>query len=721
MNKKFVYIILIALAIFLLVALLWWWFLRREGNAIQNTGTFGTAQNAQNNATSSNGTPTNIGTPLGPDVDLGVEQPNTPLGSIGQNTANGQVPNQPGGTGVTTVGPITVGTPVVVGTVGVPNVVWLSGDPASTTTGGITNSPGTVFNPTAINEIVSSNPTGNGGITPNIGYNGYGQQQGSGSGSALGSIGIAAGVGVVSCAVVPAMQAVAQALGFAEATGKQAAAQATASGAAAAVAALSVSTVDLGTNTRLALGLPALSGQIGQLGGNQTSQQTIDQFMGCITRNIAKIMLQQITNSVVNWINSGFNGSPAFVQNPTQFIQKTADVIAGQYIQSSALSFLCSPFQLQVRIAIAQSYANRSSAASCTLTQVSNNITNFMRGSFSTAGGWPALLSFTSMPTNNPYGAFMYASAGISLVTSNAQRQVQTDLLQGSGFLSFQQKVAGSCVTTASPPAPSLNKSITPKGGPTNSSQQLYEVCDYVTATPGKVIADSLGATEKSTLDQLTLAKSFDEIISALINQLMTRTLQGGLSNLSGANGYASNFYTADQQQAQNGQQALLAQMQSDTATAGQYGSVQQGSIQDIQSAQNQLNNAYNCWNNVAQASTTATITPSTQAQALTNAATASTTFNSLNTTIDSYNDRITKVNVAIIALQELQSRVLSVSSGSDLSSIQSDYNAAKASGQFPTGADVTNAQQNRVTLQSQMSTISQQANDSLQQCNAIF
>ena len=718
MNKKLVYIILIALAVLLLVALLWWWFLKREGSAIQNTGTFGTAQNVQQNNGSSGGTPTNVGAPLsGPDVATDVDQTNIQLGGTGQNTANGQIPNQ----GDVTVGPISVGPPVVVGTVGVPNVVWLSGSPANTDTG-IVSGPGTVFNPTAINQIAQSNPTGNGGILPNIGYNGYGQQQGSGSDSGLGSVAIAAGVGVVTCAVVPALQAAAQALGFAEGTAKGATAQSAASGAAA-VAALSVSTVDISLNTRIALGLPALSGQIGQLGGNQTSQQTIDQFMGCITRNIAKIMLQQITNSVVNWINSGFNGSPAFVQNPTQFLQRTSDVIAGQYIQSSALSFLCSPFQLQVRIAIAQSYANRSGAPSCTLTQVSNNITNFMRGSFSTAGGWPAFLSFTSIPTNNPYGAFIYASAGLSGVISTAQGQVQADLLQGSGFLSFQQKVAGSCVNTTTPPTPSLNKSVTPVNGPSpgaNPTQQLYQVCDYVTATPGKVIADSLGATEKSTLDQLTLAKSFDEIISALINQLMTRTLQGGLSNLSGQNGYASNFYTADQQQSQNGQQELLAQMQSDTGTAGQYGNVQQGSIQDIQSAQNQLNNAYNCWNNIAQASST-TITASMRAQATTDAAAASTTLNSLNTTVDSYNDRITKVNVAIIALQQLQSRVLSASSGADISAIQSDYNAAKASGQFPTGADVTNAQQNRVTLQSQMSTISQQANTSLQQCNAIF
>ena len=35
-----------------------------------------------------------------------------------------------------------------------------------------------------------------------------------------------------------------------------------------------------------------------------------------------------------------------------------------------------------------------------------------MNGNFS-QGGWPGLLSFTTVPTNNPYGAFAYAQVGL--------------------------------------------------------------------------------------------------------------------------------------------------------------------------------------------------------------------------------------------------------------------------------------------------------------------
>lgn len=707
MNRKIFYIILVALATVVLAIVLWWWFLERQDASLQNTGTFGSAQNAgQTNGQNTGAGGDTNGATLLPGQDTTVAQDtNVQLGDVTGSDTVGSVPD----------GAVVLGTPVVIqpqGQIGVPGVIWLSGTPVTTNTNSSTNinSPGTVFNPTGINSIAQSNPTGTGGVLPNIGVNDFGQQTTNNSGSALGALGLAAGVGVVTCAIVPAMQAAAQALGFTEGAAKGTAAQAP-SAAAQAQALIAVQTFDLSTHLSLQIGLPALSGQIGQVSGGQAGQQTIDQFMGCMARNIAKIMLQQITASVVNWINSGFNGSPSFVQNPSRFLQQTADVAAGNYIQSSALSFLCSPFQLQVRIAIAQSYAQRN-ANSCTLTQVTKNINNFMRGSFSTAGGWPAFIQFTTMPTNNPYGAFLFASIGVQTAAQTATNQVQNDLLQGSGFLSFKQKK--NCRNVDNPPAASPNVTISEVIPADNSAgaPALYNVCDFVTVTPGRVIADALGATEKSSLDQIGLAKSFDEIISALINQLMTRTLQNGLSNLSGAGGYASNFYSTDQLQSQQQGQGLVTQMQQDTNLAVAYASVQQGSIQDIQTVQNQLNETYNCWSSIASTSPKA-------GNAVSNAAQASTTLATLEASVRSYNNRITLANTSIVALQTLQNRALSVGSAADIAAIQRDYNAMKAAGQLVTQNDLINAQQNRTSLQSQMSATSQQNTVSLNQCYA--
>src|SRR3989344_1557050 len=76
-----------------------------------------------------------------------------------------------------------------------------------------------------------------------------------------------------------------------------------------------------------------------------------------------------------------------------KFFNNVGDQAAGEFIRGTGLAFLCSPFQMQIRIAVAQSYARRG-AASCTLTGVIKNINSFMNGNFS-QGGWGGLLQFT--------------------------------------------------------------------------------------------------------------------------------------------------------------------------------------------------------------------------------------------------------------------------------------------------------------------------------------
>ena len=50
---------------------------------------------------------------------------------------------------------------------------------------------------------------------------------------------------------------------------------------------------------------------------------------------VAKTMVQSMTNSTVAWINGGFNGSPAFIQDPEQFFMKLGDNIAGNFTMLS--------------------------------------------------------------------------------------------------------------------------------------------------------------------------------------------------------------------------------------------------------------------------------------------------------------------------------------------------------------------------------------------------
>src|SRR3989344_3667343 len=347
MKRKLIFIIVGALVVLGLIIFVWFWFFGQGSKSPEDFGFFNTA--------SSTGT-TGTGTLSGGNQQTPFGQ-NTAVNSGG--SVNIQTPLTTYTVGGQTGGvapPITI----TVTTTTVTGITWLDGS------GGGTGSTKT-FTPTPINQI------NNVGISGTGYFNNADGQSGPGLLETLVGTGVA---GAIACT-------------------------------------LGLLSGGIGGTTSALLNptniLPAVYVKDLQQEANSTSDQIRENFLNCIARTIARSVIQQVTASVVDWINSGFDGKPAFVQDYKQFFTNVADRAAGEFIQGSDLAFLCSPFKLQVRIAIAQSYARRSTGASqaCTLSDAVGNIENFMNGNFS-EGGWPGLISFTTVPTNNPFGGYAY-------------------------------------------------------------------------------------------------------------------------------------------------------------------------------------------------------------------------------------------------------------------------------------------------------------------------
>ncbi|MEK7213555.1 MAG: hypothetical protein AAB637_00355, partial [Patescibacteria group bacterium] len=126
-----------------------------------------------------------------------------------------------------------------------------------------------------------------------------------------------------------------------------------------------------------------------------------------LASGLAKMIIRTLTSSVVNWINSGFQGSPSFVQNPGAFFLDMADQITGDFLSQAGgpLVSLCSPFSIDIRIALAFKYhPNIQKRYTCTLGTIIKNsknavanasINGFTAGDFK-QGGWPAFVSLTT-------------------------------------------------------------------------------------------------------------------------------------------------------------------------------------------------------------------------------------------------------------------------------------------------------------------------------------
>ncbi len=216
---------------------------------------------------------------------------------------------------------------------------------------------------------------------------------------------------------------------------------------------------------------------------------------------IVKKLLENMSDQVVDWINNGFEGNPAFATDPESFLLDVANNVGGDFIQSIGGSALCSPFKLNVeaslRLYLQKLRRDRDPYnTQCTLTDIVSNVQGFLDGDFS-QGGWSGWYSLTQEPTNNPYGALAAAQNELVLRIQGQENIEIARLDWGSGFLSYadciRKDANGKCV----------------ERGPTK--------------TPGVVIESQLQKTLGSEISQLELADEFDEIVSALVGQLVGR------------------------------------------------------------------------------------------------------------------------------------------------------------------------------------------------------
>lgn len=319
-----------------------------------------------------------------------------------------------------------------------------------------------------------------------------------------------------------------------------------------------------------------------------------------LATTLVKQLIRQITASVVNWINSGFEGSPSFITNPGGFFIDVADQITGDFIARNGgpLTELCSPFSIDIRLALAFKYhPNVPKKFSCTLGQAlayttgknvygssheeylrstgaqplgdgtsvldrssvnGASIGGFMAGDFN-QGGWPAFTSLTMEPQNNIYGAYLTAESELSLQVANAQIRKQKEIDNGNGFLSWRnpsckkevkahntQVQARYAASSEEAYIESQERGI---GGELNGGFYNGEVGEMKSVdscpieTPGTLVASALGQSVNGPMQELGLVDSINEIVNALAAALVSTVLQKGLSAVSGSGPSDSTSY----------------------------------------------------------------------------------------------------------------------------------------------------------------------------------
>jgi hypothetical protein len=237
---------------------------------------------------------------------------------------------------------------------------------------------------------------------------------------------------------------------------------------------------------------------------------------------IANEMIRYIADSTIAWINNGFEGSPVFVDNPEGFFNNIADREASAFIQSVAgkategafggVIDICKPFKVQLSIDTIGAYNSRypkqgGQRLNCTLDKLKNNYEGFTNGDWS-KGGWQGWFEIIR-DENNIYGSRILAQNELQARINTKTNTATVELNWAKGYKNFKI-----CLVDKLPDGSCPNSAVNEK-----------------TTTLGGYIENQVNSRGASGLKRLEIADEFDEIVSALVNELIKIAVNKAFEN----------------------------------------------------------------------------------------------------------------------------------------------------------------------------------------------
>lgn len=258
-------------------------------------------------------------------------------------------------------------------------------------------------------------------------------------------------------------------------------------------------------------------------------------FTECILRPLGQqillVLVRNIGASVVEWVNSGFEGKPLFVTDFEGLLTDTADGVIGSFIEGSELGWLCNDFSAQIRLSLALKYSKPTREKfKCTVSDIANNAENFLENNG--GRGWDNWLTLTTEPQNNVYGAYFTAQSELAQRVAAKIDDKNKEVLRNNGFLDFKYCPPENMET--------MDEAIARVHGATSPFEvgdpNLRTITQPIpqckeggmrVGTPGTIIGSKLSSVINQSEVQNAVAQEIDQVIGAVLNQLAQKAMNG--------------------------------------------------------------------------------------------------------------------------------------------------------------------------------------------------
>jgi len=291
----------------------------------------------------------------------------------------------------------------------------------------------------------------------------------------------------------------------------------------------------------------------------QVTEANKQSCLDVIGENVAQQLLKDLTQETLNWINSGFKGSPLFVQDTGAFLKGVGQEEIGGYITHIGFDPTKFPFGKETAQAIArswlqggQNYLDNNAAYS-----LNNYIGGHPEQDFAdnfNVGGWDAFIAQSFFPGNNPIGFQLEASKQVTAIndslslTQTAVGQQLTELNQNKGFLNIKK-----CVDPDDYEDPAdytgtdwNMQTATEQSHNDPNDQDTKDAIEWLrkhtcnrweTQTPGNVVADQLTTALNIPQNELLNAKDLNDSLTAVFNALLSQLFNMGVQSLADSSG----------------------------------------------------------------------------------------------------------------------------------------------------------------------------------------
>lgn len=257
--------------------------------------------------------------------------------------------------------------------------------------------------------------------------------------------------------------------------------------------------------------LTSISTSAGSTAGSTWQDLVKECVLDPLVWSLKDMIIQQMMQDVLGWINGGFDGTPGFIQDPAQWFGDLGKNFLNEVLVQSGVTELCEPFRMDVQFSMyldlmTPTYNSQvgNGAARCNLDDYLNGVSFDVaveQGDANQAG--VAGMFGVQMENNNPVSSYLSLQKDLAdRFKTNIEDPNKAMLAYGNGF--FSMKCDGD-------------------GDPSNGNES--------TCTPGKFIQEQITAHASGPMQELVAADEFSEIINALIAAFVREVLndQNGL------------------------------------------------------------------------------------------------------------------------------------------------------------------------------------------------